>query len=765
MRNLIYPFQGWRLTFFQGILVATFLIFGLRMYQMQVIEYVDAQIAADENRFNQQPIPADRGVIFDRYGRVLASNVPAYRIAVIPAVLPGNREAQLRIYTRLSALTGVPATRALAQASGAPVRSIEEMVIEGLGFAPFQPVVVADDVEHEVALQILSERQNLPGVDVQIAAVRQYPAGESMSHIIGYMGPIPPEDQLELMELGYDPAFDRIGYSGVERYLENILAGRRGSVLREIDVAGEVQAELGRVEPVPGQSVRLTIDVDLQRAAQQAIIDLITSLNAERGRVVTQSGAVVALDPSNGEVLAMASYPTYDNARFARAIDVPYYLQMIELGQETNFNPFINQVVSSLYAPGSAWKVLTAAAVLEEGVIDPRTQLYDGGDITVANFYAPNDPGADQVFVCWIKQYGDEHGPVDMTRGIAQSCNVYFYKVGGGYPDAEARGLLRPGGLGITDLVRYSTAFGVGSQLGVEIEGEVGGRMPDPDWKRRIYGENWSTGDTYNAAFGQGYLTLTPLQLTSAIAAIVNDGILYQPTIISEFLDSEGNVTDPYEPNVNRHLNLAHVEEGERMRLLLLEDMIIQGANSLACICETTSPFHNPARCSPENYVGTVDISPSLTVEDLREYEIHLPLNYTFNRRVCDPLRFNPNYTPAFLSTPNLEFVRVGMREAVLDGTATAADLPYVAVAGKTGTAEYCDNIAGPLGLCEPGNWPAHAWFAGYAPFEDPEILVVAFVYNGIEGSVYALPIVVDVLEEWWRLRSEREEAAIAQGN
>ncbi len=757
MRNPLYPFQGWRLTLFEGVLVATFIIFGLRMYQMQVLEYADAQIAADGNRFNQQPIPSDRGVIFDRYGRVLASNVPAYRVIVVPALLPLNREVQLGVYNRLSALTGVPATNALALASGRNIRSIEDIVAIGLDFAPFQPVVIAEDVEHEVALQILSERETLPGVDVQIAAVRQYPAGEVMSHIIGFMGPIGPEEQLALLELGYDPAFDRIGYDGLESYFESILSGQRGSVLREIDVAGQQQAEIARVEPIPGQSVRLTIDVELQAAAQQALIDEITRLNADRGRIVTQSGVVIAVDPRNGEVLAMVSYPTYDNSRFARAIDVDYYLQMVRFGEETNFNPFINQAISGYYPPGSSWKLLTAAAVLEEEVIDPRTQLYDGGDITVPNFYAENDRGADQVFVCWIKQYGDEHGPVDMTRAIAQSCNVYFYQVGGGFADPEARGLIRPGGLGVRDLFRYSTAFGIGSQLGVELPGEIGGRMPDPDWKRRIYGENWSTGDTYNAAFGQGYVNVTPLQLTMSIASIVNNGILHQPTIVSEFLDGEGNVLDPYDPMVLRHLNLAEVPEGEQMHLLLLEDMIIQGENSLACVCETTSAFYNPGRCSPETYVGTVDINPSLTVEDIREYRIHLPLNYTFNGRVCNPLRFDANYTPAFLSTPNLEYIRVSMRETVTVGTGSGANLPYVAVAGKTGTAEYCDNIAGPLGLCEPGNWPAHAWFAAYAPYEEPEILVVAFVYNGLEGSVHALPVVVDTIEEWWRLRSERE--------
>jgi penicillin-binding protein 2 len=773
--NRLDPFQGWRLTFFQGVIFAIFIIFSLRMYQMQIVDNTGAQIAADENRLSQLPLPADRGVIFDRNDNILASNVPAYRVIIIPAELPGDREEELAIFNQLSALTGVPATAALADASGSNLRSIEELVIEGLGFAPFQPVVVADDVDLDVALRILEEKLNLPGVDIQEAAVRRYGdedrpnAAEATAHIVGYMGPIPPEEQLELLELGYDPAYDRIGYDGIERYLENILAGQRGFILREVDVAGEEQAIIERIESTPGQNIRLTIDVDLQIAAQQALVDQITRINTEAGEIVTESGVVMAMDPNTGEILAMVSYPSYDNGRFARNIDVDYYLQLIEQGIERNHNPFLNQAIGSLYPPGSSWKVITAAAVLEEEVIDADTQLYDAGDLLVANYYAPNDRGADQQFVCWIFKEGGAHEEVDMERAIAQSCNVYFYQVGGGNPEVS-RNVLRPNGLGITNLVRYSTALGIGSELGIELPGELAGRMPDPDWKRRTYGENWSTGDTYNAAFGQGYVTVTPLQLTASLATLVNDGTLYQPTVVRDFLDAEGNASEPFEPTVLRHVNLANIQEGEPLQLLLLEDMIIQGENSLACLCEPDNPdigrgnpYYNPARCNPNNYVGTVDIDPTLTGEDLRQYQVHIPLNYTFNGQVCDPLRFNPNFTPAFLSTENMEEVRVGMRSTVTIGTGQEADLPYIALAGKTGTAEYCDNIAYPLGLCERGNWPAHAWFAAYGPYEDPEIMVVAFIYNGIEGSTNALPVVVDVIEEWYRLREDRNGTSIAQ--
>jgi len=754
VKNRLMPFQGWRLTLFQGVMVATFIIFTLRMYQMQIIDGTNAQIAADDNRFNSLPLPADRGVIFDRYDQTLARNVPAYVVRITPANLPADRQEELIIYTRLSALTGVPPTRAIANASGRNVRSIEELVGIGAGIAPFRPVPIAQDVPLEVALQIMEDSYNLPGVDVLVGAVRQYPSADVTSHIIGYMGPIPPEQQLALIEQGYDPAFDRIGYDGLERFLETLLSGQRGRIVREVDVAGQEQAIVERVEPVAGQNIRLTIDVELQRAAQQALIDQVATINEREGRIVTEAGVVMVMNPNTGEILAMVSYPNYDNSRFARSIDVEYYLELLE----RNRNPLLNQAIGSLYPPGSAWKLITAAAVLEEDIIDAGTGLFDGGDLLVQNFYAPNDRAQDQRFVCWARNIGG-HAFVNMVDAIAYSCNVYFYQVGGGNFPAVSEALLRRGGLGINNLVRYATALGIGSELGLELPGELAGRMPDPTWKRITRGENWSTGDTYNAAFGQGYVNVTPLQLMMSVSTLVNDGVLYQPTVIRDFVDAERNITVPFEPKVLRTVNLDYANPDGSIYLLQLEDMIIRGENSLACLCEFDSPFYNPLRCDSENYVGQVDVNPALEVDDIRDYRIHIPLNYVFNGRICDPLRFDSRFVPAFLSSSNLEVVREGMREAVIRelGTAKGANLPYIEVAGKTGTAEYCDDIAGPLGLCNPGAWPAHAWFTAYTPYENPEILVVAFIYNGIEGSSNALPVAVRTIEAYYRLKNERE--------
>lgn len=747
MSRRLMPFQGWRLTLFQAVMFAMFALFSIRLYDLQIAREGEFQAAADENRLNQLPLAAPRGVIFDRYNRPLAKNVPAYNVTVVPAELPSDPDEELLIFNRLSALVGVPPTAAIAAASGSNIRSIEELVAEGEGIAPFRAVTIAQDVEFHVALQIKEESISLPGVDVFPVYVREYPTGALTAHIIGYMAPIPPEEAEALIEQGYNPAYDRTGVDGIEYFLESKLSGQRGYVLREVDVAGEEIQQLERVEPQPGQNVRLTIDVDLQRAAEEVLAKRINLLNANYNQIISQQGVVIAMNPQNGQILAMVSYPGYDNSRFARAIDVGYYLDVVA----DPLKPLVNNAIRSLYPPGSVWKLITASGAMEEGVIAPLSTLFDGGSLVVENRYAPNDPAAAQTFVCHRR---DGHGLVDIFAAIAQSCNVYFYQVGGGNPNVPEV-TLRSGGLGIVDLFRYATAYGIGSELGVELPSETQGRMPDPDWKRIRYGENWSTGDTYNASLGQGYVLVTPLQLTSMVATVANGGTLYQPTIIESYLDPEGNVLEPFQPHVLRNVDLADVQG--TLTLTLVEDMIMKGPSSLACTCEPDGQYYNPVRCDAANYTNSVDISSDPMNPNVQNYTVYIPENYVFNGTVCRPNRFDQSYRPAFVTQATYDIIHEGMRQAITVGTAQKANLPYVEVAGKTGTAEYCDDIARPLGLCVPGNWPAHAWFSAYAPYDNPEIVIMGFVYNGKEGSLWALPVVVETMEAYFRLKNERE--------
>jgi len=760
VKSRLLPFQGWRLTFFQAIVLGVFLVFTLRMYELQVVRFEEFDQFADINRFNSLPVAASRGSIRDRVDQRLAFNVPAYNVTIVPAELPALITDELDIFNRLSALVDVPPTREIADNVGVFVRSIEELVAEGEGIAPFRPVIIAQDVPLRVAMQILEERIYMPGVYIEPIAVREYPTADITSHVVGYMGPIPEEEATELREQGYNPAFDRIGYEGIERFLESSLGGERGTILREVDVAGAELNVISQIDSTPGQNIRLTIDADLQAAATASLRNFLQFRNTEPSpadKGLSTQGVVIAMDPRTGEVLALVSEPTYDNSRFARAIDVEYYLDIIE----DPSRPLVNNAIKGLYPPGSVWKLVTAAGVAQENIADPETRFVDEGQLILENRYAPNDPAASQRFVCWLRE---GHGGVNLVESIAWSCDVYFYIVGGGNPDISTQ-ILRPRGLDIDGLFRYATATGIGSELGIELPFENAGRMPDPDWKRRNYGENWSTGDTYNAAFGQGYVTTTPLQLLAQSASLINGGILHQPTVIRDFLDAEGNIVTPFEPQVLRTINLDLVPPNEPITLLLLEDMLMKGPTSLACTCEPDSLYYDPLRCDPEGYRNTVDISDDPFNPILREYRVHTPLNYNFNGAVCQTIRFTTpqaSYRPAFANTEALDLVREGSLAAatIEGGTARSANLDFVQVAGKTGTAEYCDDVARPLGYCVPGQWPAHAWYVGFAPYENPEIIIIAFVYNGGEGSRIALPIVRETMETYFQLQNQRRSQA-----
>lgn len=756
----LLPFQGWRLGLFRAVVVFSLLVLVMRTGELQFGRGEQFVRDAEENRLQQVLIPAPRGQIYDRNMVALAQNDPAYNVTITPAQLPDDPEAVLALYNRLSALIDVPATRAVADAAGRTTeRSIDEMVREGLGIAPYREVVVAQDIDRLTAFRILEEAQVLPGVGVYDASVRQYPTGSLTAHIVGYLGPIGPEEEMRLRELGYNPAFDRIGYAGVEAYFEEELAGRRGAQTWLIDVAGRPLQLVDEEHFVPGMSLQLTLDLDLQKAAQDALTRRINLINAEAGRVVTQQGVVIAMDPRSGEILAMVSWPSYDNTRFARTIDGEYYFDQFD----DPLRPLVNHAISALYPPGSVWKMITSVGAVEENVIAPTSRLFDPGSLVLPNAFAPRDESQGQTFVCWDRA---GHGEVDLLKAIAISCDVYYYQVGGGNPKVSPA-VLRPGGLGINDLYRWATAFGIGSALGVELPGELAGRMPEGEWKRRNYGESWSTGDTYNAAFGQGYVTTTPLQLLTSIVPLINGGTVYQPRIARNLQDANGNVLEKFEPEVVRSLVLP---VGDTLPTLFLqEDMLLHGENSLACRCEPDSEHYDKEFCDSvdlNNYTAQFDRDPNLDddITDIVRYRVHVPDGYSFRAGVCDLLeqegvQRSKHYIPPFATPNTLALMQQGMRRAVTEGTASQAALPYVNVGAKTGTAEYCDDLAFPLGLCKPGQWPAHAWLVGYAPYEAPEVAVIAFVYNGGEGSMVAGPVVREVLDAYFQIKNQRARA------
>ena len=680
--------KNWRIVIIYALVVLVFGYYVVRLFDLQIIER-DAYVRqADGNRTKEISVQTERGVIYDRNGIVLARNVASYNITITPADLPGDpTEVPLpgaieKIYREISPLINVPVSNGVMNEETVrlftPCQTdfgITEIVVIADTNAPYTPVRVACDVSEQTAMIIREKASDLPGVEVEVSPIREYPTGEMTAEIIGFLGPIPATLEEEYREMGFVPNRDKVGYAGVEASLDDILAGRNGRRVVEVDVAGKELRDLEPpIAPVPGNNVKLTIDTRLQAAAKAALIGEIEWWNRYFNEVRSTNGVAIAMNPKTGEILALVSYPTFENNRMARFIPAYYYEQ---LSQDPN-RPLFNHAISAEHPPGSVYKLATAIGALNENVISPTKSLEDPGKITVLEKYAPNDPGTPRDYVC----YDDMgHGKVNFLRAVAVSCDVYFYKIGGGYPGEV------PEGLGIDRMAEYAKALGYGQVTGIELPGEQDGLVPTSAWKRINLSENWSMGDTYIAAMGQGYVLSTPLQVLVSASIIANDGVYMQPTLVHEVLDSKGNVVRSFSPTIKWDI--------------------------------TTDPL--------------------ITIFD----ENGIP---TDEKKVVEDWV--------------IDLTQQGMRMAVTEGTAQRIFRNFIVngkeiqIAGKTGTAEYCDNVAQSRNLCVPGNWPTHAWFVAYGPYEDPEIAVVAFVYNGGEGASVAAPIARKIMEAYFELKA-----------
>ena len=647
-----------------ALLAGLLVVFVGRLYQLQVLEGTSYLKVADDNRFDTVSLPAPRGVIYDRNDILLVRNIPVFNVVVTPALLPDSAAEVEAIFLRLSALTGVPVDR--VGEAGLPCltdRGIRQLVIEGDTNSPYDAWPIACDVATETARIVMQQAVDMPGVSVAATPARDYGTGDLTSAVIGYLGPIPEAQADTYAEAGFVVGRDKIGYAGIEAQYQDVLAGTNGRKLVEHDVGGQALREVGEVtQPVPGNNLRLTIDTRLQAAAVTALRSRMEFMNRFAGEVRTPLGVVIAMNPQTGEILAMATLPTYQNNRLARFIPLDYYEQLVA---DERGKPLINHAIQSVFPPGSTFKLVTSVGVLQVGVVTPTQLINDPGVITISNQYFPNDPGRAREFFCWKP---DGHGRIDFLHALAQSCNVYFYKVGGGFPGEVEQGL------GIERLNIYAPALGYGAALGIDLPGEAPGLVPDEDWKRINLGESWSTGDTYNAVTGQGFVLATPLQVLNSVATLANDGKVMRPHIVQQVLDGEGNVL--------------------------------------------------------------VDVQPEMLWD------------------ISDGVK-TPGTPDALVDPSVIDLLQQGMHLVTTEGTAFKyADLDTISSAGKTGTGEFCDRLALERNLCEPGNWPTHAWYAAYAPFENPEIAVVAFIYNGGEGAVTAGPVVKQILEAYFELKA-----------
>jgi penicillin-binding protein 2 len=671
-------FEFWRMLVIYGAMLVVFLFYGFKLYTYQVLDGPSYQAQAEENRTTRISLPTQRGTIYDRNGFVLARNVPSYNLTITPANLPTDTGALEEIYRQLSELVGMPINQ--GEITEQTVRAFKpcesEFGISQVVFIadtnwPYRPVRVKCNIAEKAAMIILEKADDWPGVGIEVDPIREYPTGWLTSEIIGFLGPIPATLEDIYRDLGFVPGRDKVGYAGVESSLDTYLLGVNGTRLVEVDNAGKGLRDLeSPVDPIAGYNVKLTIDTRLQMAAKNALLIEMKEWNAYLREERMTNGVVIAMNPKTGEILALVSQPTFENNRMARLIPADYY-QQLALDPK---KPLFNQAISGEHPPGSVFKMATAIGILNEGTFDLKRTITDPGKITILQKFSPNDAGTPRDYVCWEKA---GHGIVDFYHGIAWSCDVFFYKVSGGYPGEVDEGL------GIWRMGEYARALGYGSVTGIELPGEENGLMPDPDWKRIYKSENWSTGDTYIAAMGQGYVLSTPLQVLTSFATLANDGKHMKPTLVKEILDVEGKVVKPFTPT-------------------MIWDI-------------TRDPV-----------IGVYDENFFLTGE----------------RKIVESWV--------------IDAVKVGMRMVVQEGGTAYTQFETMTVqsAGKTGTAEYCDDIASKKDLCKPGSWPAHAWYIGYAPFDNPEIVVIAFVYGGQEGSTVAGPIVRKVMDAYFDLKA-----------
>src|SRR5688572_3983273 len=449
-----YQVHPWRVFVVYGLIFA---ILGLIIYRLVALQVLDTQTWIDqavENYTTEISDPASRGIIYDRNDQILARNVASYNVEITPAGLPDDEADIQRIYREVSELTGVavggPVTEetlnnAKLFSACLPGPSIADMVALGDSLAPYTPVRIICNIDEELARVIREKSVDWPGVSLDIEPIRDYPTGSLTANIIGFLGPIPAALEESYRERGFVPNRDKIGYSGVETSLDEILLGRNGLRVAQIDVAGQVRRNLEPpIESVPGNNVVLTIDTRLQKAAEAALIDEINHWNTNFSLGIS-SGVVIAMNPKTGEILAMVSYPTFENNRMARFIPGYYYQQLIEDPR----HPLVNNAISAELPPGSVFKLSTATGAFNEGVVGPDKIVKTPGKLVLCETFvysATCTENNSRPFVDWIYNRGGVineagFGALDFFHCIAYSSNVCFYKLGGGFGEEIPEGL------------------------------------------------------------------------------------------------------------------------------------------------------------------------------------------------------------------------------------------------------------------------------------------------------------------------------------
>ncbi|MXZ89208.1 MAG: penicillin-binding protein 2 [Dehalococcoidia bacterium] len=597
--------------------VVLFVVLGARLAQMQLVDGAEYAERSERNRIVVESVSPTRGLIYDRKGQPLVTNSGSFAAMITPSFLPESPADRYRLFLYLEDLLGVPALQIEETVTAAEERGQRDL-----------PVPIARALDRPVALMLQQVAADLPGVTLSVEPRRDYPGGAEFSHILGYVGPQSPDEWRVLQEDGY--AFNEaVGKVGVEARYEAVLRGIPGRAIREVDAQGDLVTTIESTEPEGGQGVLLSIDSDLQRY----VYELLTNTMGE-----ANTAAAVVMSPVTGEVYAIVSVPTYDNNIFSLPDPGEEYQRLLDDPRI----PLLHQALSPV-APGSTFKIITAAAALEEGNITRYTQR--NVDSTVLEFIG--EDGQPYYFYDWRV-----HGELDLVGAISWSSNIYFYMASCGIPGEGIDGLGANIEQSAIVLGYYARSFGLGQVTGLDIAStESSGVIPSPEWKRRVRSgplfnpedRDWYLADTCFMGIGQGDVTATPLQIAVATAAIANGGDLLKPYVTRQVLAADGSVVSTTEPTRER----VPVDE------------------------------------------------------------------------------------------QHLAVIRQGMRQSVIDGAASRAALPDLLVAGKTGTAEFVDP--------EDGVTKERAWFTGFAPYHNPQVVVTVFYDLGV-GGTKAAPIAADII-------------------
>lgn len=480
------PLAG-RLRLAAAFVCLVFAVFGARLFQLQVVEGEELRKRSERNSVRTVRLDAPRGEIVDREGRILATTRPAYMLQVIPSNL---RRADVT-YAALGEFLRVES------------ETLRERVGNRRGAERFQPVSLADDLSFEVLAKVEMHRYALPGVVTDVQPRRHYLEGDLAAHLLGTIGEVR-RDQLAREAFAFYRPGDVIGQTGLEALLESHLRGRNGGRNVVVDAAGREVEILDEVPPVPGGRAVLTLDLDLQRVAEEAFFDV------PEGEP-PKMGAAVALDVHTGDVLAMVSRPGYDPNAFAGRLDASTWRALT--GDE--WHPLKNRAIQNHYPPGSTHKAVVAAALLQEGIVTPNTRVFCPGFFRFGG----------RSYRCWRR---GGHGSVDVHTALKRSCDVFFYTFGVQ--------------LGVDRMAHYARGFALGAATGIELSGEVSGLVPSSEWKRSRFGEPWYPGETVSAAIGQGYNLYTPLQLAVSYAAIAADGHAPKPRVVLRLESEDGKV-------------------------------------------------------------------------------------------------------------------------------------------------------------------------------------------------------------------------------